>query len=412
MQLARVIILPMLPLPRSLRLTAAVFIACSLPLAAHADPPPLRAASSDALKAALTPDTHAETLPGGYVLVLPEAFASPTIAIDPIHQYRCSRVAYVYSPDVAHPGGVIRRVVVHFEPDDQDASIKSARLIARLLRLHRERFGREPVFSRAAPIADVWFTPTIPSDAKEGGETRDANVYVFAASGIRTPLELVRTISHEWGHLTLPAARGYTEPEYDAAGYLGERLYLKWLCEESKETVALPDDGTHQEDLALYYRRQIAPLIQRWQDGGPTSKEMDGDRTTAMDYYIGASLGIDEAFGPAILGKALWETDDDKPRDLLRSMEKVIASVAQKKAIPIKLPAWVPLAAHRRYSLSITNGTGSIALADRPALSVNAKSTTALRVLLTGWKWVRSTAGDVTVLSLKQQPESVATETE
>lgn len=400
----------MLPLPRLLRLTAAVLVACALPLAARADPPPFRAASADALKASLSSDTHAESLPGGFVVVRPEAFASPTIAIDPIHKYRCSRVAYVYTPDIAHANGVVLRVIVHFEPDDQESAVKSTRLIARLLHLQSERFGREPSFPRAAPVADVWFTPLLPNDAKEGGETRDANVYVFAASGIKTPLELVRTITHEWGHLTLPAARGYTEPENDAGGYLGERLHLKWLYEEARTKANLPDDGTRPEDLALYYRRQVAPLIERWQDGGPQSKEMGGDDTRAMDYYIGAALGIDEAYGSAILGKALWQTDDDKPRDLLNAMEKAVASVSRKKAIDIKLPAWVPLAAHARYSLSTTTGTGTITLADRPPLPVTAKSATTLRVLLNGWKWVRSASGDVSVLSLKQQTESVATE--
>ena len=40
---------------------------------------------------------------------------------------------------------------------------------------------------------------------------------------IRDSIEWVRTVVHEWGHLTLPAARGFTAPENDAAGYLVPR---------------------------------------------------------------------------------------------------------------------------------------------------------------------------------------------
>lgn len=323
------------------RVSCAALLAFGLLSTAGAEIP-LTAANMAALEASLPTDTRLERLPGDYALLIPEPFAPMSAAFDPVHQNRTTRTAFLYEKK-AGAEGMVRRVIVHFAPDDRNAALYSARLIARLMRLHRERFGKETTFQRAANEAHVWFVPPPPNAAHVGGETRDANVYVFAASTIKTPIELVRTIAHEWGHETLPGARGYAEPENDAAGYLGERLYIQWLFDDHLTTY--PDDNDILKgSLGVYRERQNLPLMKRWQEGGPASRVLVGDRTEAMDYYIGAVLDSDRAFGSRVVGDALYGITDTGPLDFLTALSGVL-STQLRKGLSIRLPAWIRLQA-------------------------------------------------------------------
>ncbi len=371
---------------------------------AHADLPPPVAASRDALTAALSPDTRSETLPGEYVIVTPEPFAPVTVAVDPVYKSKTSRAIYIYEKE-RDTGRMSRRAVLHFEPDDRAAAVSSARWIARFLRLHRDHFGRETHFPRGAEVADVWFAPTTFVTAGEGGETRDANVYIFAASAIKSPLELVRTVAHEWGHLTLPAARGYAEPEYDAAGYLGERLYMKWLLGDRR--TAYPKDMQEITNaIVLYNARQVAPLMARWQSGGPTSNALDGDRAISMDYYIGAVLDSDRAFGSRLVGDALFTIADTAPKDFLVALSGAVAD-RMRAGLKLALPAWVPL---KTGTCEAANGGLTLLMSGAKPLSVGTGGGTdavRFRVTRPGWykvsakKSTTSGAGDATAVGLK-----------
>ncbi|MBC7807752.1 MAG: hypothetical protein H7145_16590 [Akkermansiaceae bacterium] len=339
----------------ALRLLVAL-LSVFLPSCASAFEPPVSAASVAALSAGMRSDVRHETLPGDYVLLLPEPFVPPTPAKDPVYKIRTSRVAYIYER-VPMKEAMVRRVVVHFESDDRDSAVRSARLIARLMRLHRDHFGRETTFRRSADVAHVWFVPTPPNAAHAGGETRDANVYVFAASRIMTSIELVRTVAHEWGHLTLPAARGYAEPENDAAGYLGERLYIKWLLED--RLTSYPDNNdAFAKGLSLYNDRQVTPLMQRWQEGGAASKILTGDATDAMDYYIGAVLDCDRAFGSKVVGEALFTITNTGAGDFLTALSATVSRQLET-GLSVGLPAWIPMKAGKYEA---NNGGGVLLL--------------------------------------------------
>ncbi len=342
-----------------LRVVSAVFLITGIARVTVAEVP-ARVAGREALQAILPTDTRLETLTGGYVLLIPEPFAPPIFATDPHYAHRTSRALSLYE---RHPvkDSLTRRVVVHFEEDDRISAIRSARLIARLLFLHRERLGRETVLRRGAGEAHVWLIPLPPGKAAEGGETRDNNVYVFAASAITSPIELARTVAHEWGHETLPAARGFAEPENDASGYLGERLYMHYLNSDTvSATEKRPDDGTTAETLLTYHDRQVKPLIARFEKSGPHSPLMDGDGTEAMDYYIGAVLTMAETIGSPLLGEALFGIDDTSPRDFVRALE---TSVAKKlpDGVFVTMRAWLPLA-RGTYVLTPVSGGGAITL--------------------------------------------------
>jgi hypothetical protein len=356
---------------------------------------PHLASDHDALAKAL-PEATVEAIPGGFALVALPPDSAAGAETDMRFGWRFTRALYVYSPRrERRTMALALTVIVHYEPSDRNLALRTARLCARLLLLHRERIGHEPVFPRAAETADVWLAPQKAPDAMVGAETRGNQVYVYDTHAKRAAIEWVRTVAHEWGHLTLPAARGFTQPENDAAGYLGERLFLKWMREERRTDS--PDDGTDLAGLDLYYGRQVLPLIERFRAGGPQSKLLDGTDAGSMDYYIGAALAFDEAFGSQMLGQAVYGIYGVKPRDLLAAMREALS---QADAITVRLPAWAPLP-KSDYAVA-GDTTGEISVADRPPLVVRPGGATRLSIRLPGWKEVKTARGDVQVVTLRR----------
>lgn len=367
-------------------------------------PPPF-ATESRLLTQDLGDGAATETLPGGFQVVLP-APTNDAQTTDPFYNQRATRAVYVYVfRREPKRQGWFRVATVHHNENDRSRAEQTARLTARLLRLHRERFGQEAVFPRAAAASDVWLCSGAPPAANStkstliGGETRASNVFVWNTQSERSDLEWVRTVAHEWGHLTLPGARGFSSPENDAAGFLGERLFLRWMESEQSRLTPAPQDGTTATELARYTERQTTPLAERFRDGGPLHSLFSENGADAMDYYIGAACAFEDAFGSRLLGQALFSIDGDKPRDLLSAMSAAVSAIG---SVAIKLPAWVPLP--KTGFLLSGDAKGAVALADRPPLSVGPQSKTPLPVRVAGWKWVRATDGTVRVLTLNRAP--------
>lgn len=392
------------------RLIACVALLCVAP-AAFAAPPPASAASLAALQAVAPADTVVEPLPhdDSAALWLPEPFAPPVYHVAPRYKNRLTRAVYVY--EKARGGDLMtRRVSVHFEPDDRAAAVRVARLAARMMRLHREHWGRETQFPRGAKEAHVWLVPTIPATATQGGETRDSDVFIFAPSRIVAPIELIRTVAHEWGHLTLPAARGYAAPENDAAGYLGERLYLYWMTFPlrndppgvSRAAPAYPKDKDTLDALTRYAERQSFPLMARFAKGGAMSPLLRGDSEEAMDYYIGMVLSCDEAFlvsAPtqthSLTSAMLWGVQGETAADFVRSAEREVAKSAAQGMVINTLPAHVPLVKGTYEIESLGSGEDTltvsgatvqkVSLKKVPGTEADRRPVGVLRVTKTGW---------------------------
>jgi hypothetical protein len=284
-------------------------------------------------------DSTVESLPGKYAVLLPEPFAAPVALREARYHWRFSRAIYIFAPvrqttgRNALPPGLHLVTILHHEPSDRKLAQQTARLLARLLRLHYEHFGRDVVFPRDADIADVWLAPETPPNAPDAaGETRDNQVYFFAAGESRSPIEWTRTVSHEWGHLTMNAARGFTEPENDAGGFLGERLYLKWLREDKNPANSM-DDGVVRSGLDLYYERQIQPLISTFSKSGPVAKTLNAMSEDSMNLYIGGVLTSDSTNGSLLTGRALRNIEGIRPQDFF-----VALRIERQAALPQSRP--------------------------------------------------------------------------
>jgi hypothetical protein len=369
---------------------------------------PTFAPTPEALSRALA-GVPVEGLPGGYALAAPPLTAPHYPATDARNRWNFPRATFLYAPRQTRRGsGLHLTVVLHYDDPDLETASRVGRLCGRLLRLHRERFGKDAPFPRMNDTADVWLTRNRPVGAGGvhlGGETWNHQVYVYSVGDPdRTSLEWTRTLAHEWGHLTLVGARGYREPEGDAAGFLGERLHLRWLLEDARKVARRPaanataPDGVNVADLETYHQRQIAPLLARFATGGPFSRALDGDRAENMDYYVASALAFESAVGPELLGRALYEINGVAPRDLIRAM---VAVVDREATLTVRLPAWVPLT-RTRYRVT-ADRPGQIALADRPPLAVKPETPTGLDLRLSGWKRVRGVSGGIQTVTFERQ---------
>lgn len=328
-----------------------------------------------------------ETLVGGFVVVAPSSTMLGESKVDPTYGIKLSRQVGVYAPTKS---GELRQVVaVRHESADRALALRVARLAARLLRLHKDHVGQEATFPQGEELAEVWLSrvPAV-NGTKIAGETRINQVYFYQVAEERAAILWARVIVHEWGHLTLPAARGYQEPEGDAAGFLGERVYLKWLQED---LVALPqkrDDFCEPEGVQLYYSRQVEPLMARYSAGGPSDKRLDLKTTEGMDYYIGMALGADQTFGSKVLGFALYHTESVSPRALVTALQN---GVFLQPELNVKLPAWVPFAPD---TYTVVGSAGKVSVDVRV---VDPAKPVAFAIQKPGFKLVKGSVPSVTI---------------
>jgi hypothetical protein len=287
-------------------------------------------------------------LPGDLLFVKPPGRLQPGDGKDISLHYpsvTTGRRVYLYRFKETKSGPLVRVLTVHYEYAETVTAQQMVRIAAALIVLHRTHFARPTQFATRGiddNEAHLWLTPKMPLGKEIGGMTRANHVYIFGSSPDLAPTERLRTLAHEWGHLTLSqvCAKGFAQPESEASGYVGERLYLKWLYEskenrENKESI----EGVDRAFVTLYYNRQIKPLIDQYNAVGPSS--VKALTAAGMNKYVGMVLAIDEAMGSLVLAKGLFDRDTFRPEDLTNSLSKNITDLP---ALKTNLPAWVPFA--------------------------------------------------------------------
>jgi len=193
-----------------------------------------------------------------------------------------------------------RKFVIHFlKPEDEPLARRVGGLMARLYWVGADYLERGPA---GREVMDVWLMRGGQAGAEEYGK----NIYLHAVEEPRAPAEWVRELAHEYGHATLPPVGRYTDPEIWANGYLGERLYMKWLLVDNR----LTDLWSEPIDAAGYVANQIAPLRDRFQNEGPGALPgIEDDRrrsdAAAMDHFIGGVLALEQAYGPEMVRQVL-----------------------------------------------------------------------------------------------------------
>jgi hypothetical protein len=145
--------------------------------------------------------------------------------------------------------------------------------------------------------------------------------------------------------------------------------------------------------LQTYYTRQIAPLMARYNAGGPADKRLAQLNTEGMDYYIGMALDTDEVFGSKVIGFALYHLEDTTPRALINAVRN---GVFLQSELKVKLPAWVPLAPD---TYSVSGPVGKVMLDVRP---LDPSKPVPFKVAAPGYKRLKAVSGNIPSVVLRR----------
>jgi hypothetical protein len=248
---------------------------------------------------------------------------------------------------------------------------------------------RQPVrLAWDTDTACIWVTDEKSRVPNVVGETRTTNVTYFDVTSQTDQNEFSRVIAHEWGHLAIPAARGFSSPEPDSAGHVGEALGLTWL-QRSTVRGAIP--------LALPTESYVTSLQSRYEKAlfaaPPGSTGFTKRNANGMFAYIGAILHVAARYGDAFLGRVFQAVDADSTDAFLTAWTFVLSEDGQIRS---RGTAWVPLEA-------------GVYIASNRVLPIHFKGPAsvscdvALRVVIrrSGWYLVTSPTRDSLILRRK-----------
>ncbi len=250
-----------------------------------------------------------------------------------------------------------RRFVVHFPDGEEALARRVGSLLARLYWVGWDYLGRRP---SSATHVDVWLT----KEGMPGGEATGTNIYLYAIGTPRAPAEWVREIAHEYGHLTLPATGPYSAPERFSNGYLGERLYMKWMLADN----AMTNVWSEPIDGNAYVANQIVPLRNTFLNEGPAAQDAQKNpliskmEPEGMNFYIGQMLALEAAHGPVVLRNIFSKWVSPSPLNLGGYFQRAIAEM-KPVVIPVAPAAYIP---SRSQPVAGTAGTPVTSGADAP----------------------------------------------
>lgn len=224
-----------------------------------------------------------------------------------------------------------RRFVVHFQKvEDEPLARRVGALMARLYWLGTDYLG---VGSTGSQYINVWLS----HEGEPGAEEFQKNLYLYAIDQPRAPAEWVRELAHEYSHIYLPQMGEYSKPEQWASGYLGERLFLKWLLHDN----AMSDVWDEPIDGAAYVANQVAPLRDKFLNEGPNSpltQKMDAE---GMDFLIGQIMALEAAHGPVLIKHLMNRFATKRPQNLPLYLTAAMNDL-QPTVLPLHPQAFIP----------------------------------------------------------------------
>ncbi len=184
-----------------------------------------------------------------------------------------------------------------------------------------------------------------------GGSILNVNViYIYQLETLERPIDRLREVAHEFGHASLPALRGYTEPEAYVNGDIGERIYLRWLRSLIEKDPAASADamGITLAELDRYIASRVAPLEQAVLKEGPDPAALALKGRAAFEQAIAAAL-IAETISPRLMRRAMEAAaSSPDPAAFLRAVADEAGQTASwRLACRPGEPVWAPLGGAR-----------------------------------------------------------------
>lgn len=141
----------------------------------------------------------------------------------------------------------------------------------------------------------------------EGGHTHSVNtIYIYDLSSFSSPVEMAREVAHEYGHATLAPVGGYTDPEDWANGYLGEKLYLRWIRDEMAAKRLTSDDamGASYDAINAWVKKNVDPWVVQSATRPPTVNIARTD-AAGMHAFLGLALYLGAILPEDVFSRSL-----------------------------------------------------------------------------------------------------------
>lgn len=257
-----------------------------------------------------------ETPEAMIVMVRDKRLDSPKIDPKDKLEYEYVVTGYASSPPEAQGNHPIRfRVFSQQRKKVGDPAELACRLLLRLWKYNYERLKLDHSREYNGQIVDVYLSwggqaggEQLFTEDTENGRLRPANViYIYDIASFTDPVEMAREVCHEYGHASLPPVGGFVKPEDWGNGYLGEKLYMRWLRDDTKAGALQPIDttGASAKDLDAWCQKNADPLLDRVLLNGPDFAALKGSGPLALDSYIGLNLYAQEVLGNPTFARSL-----------------------------------------------------------------------------------------------------------
>lgn len=198
----------------------------------------------------------------------------------------------------------------------------------------------------------------------EGGHRRRANaIYVYDLGSFREPVEMARELAHEYGHAVLPAIGGFETPEDWGNGYLGERLFLKWLRDGQKAGHLVKEDMMNATlpQLDAWVARNVDALVLRSAAVAPDPRLIGGKGQASLDAFLGLALYMEAVMPPEVFARTLRLIGSMKAADYPAAAVRA----AEEKTFDFRVPPslqgkaiWLPVGKGRLTGGKVLSRSG------------------------------------------------------
>lgn len=158
------------------------------------------------------------------------------------------------------------------------------------------------------------------------------DILFFQLTAPRDEAEWLRQMTHEYGHVSLPAIGGFKPPlEPFANGLIGETLGLMWAASAPAawklpaEFGVYADDAKFSQALSAHVTTQAVSSLRAWKSRGPLSPLRRDTTALGLQYLQGMAVYAERVYGADVLGAAF--------SPLLADEMKAFASSVKPRAI-------------------------------------------------------------------------------
>lgn len=173
-------------------------------------------------------------------------------------------------------------------------------------------------------------------------------VYIYDLPSFTNKVEQVRELAHEYAHAVFPAIGGFEQPENWANGYMGEKLYLKWLSADLASGKLTNRDvmGVDPKALAAWVAKEVDPLMIKAAQTKPSAELLSGKAKINMDAYIGLSLWAEAVMPQRAFARAQVIVGSTEAKDLIPALSNALEGEEPfTVTLPVQvagLKVWLP----------------------------------------------------------------------